>query len=575
MKNDSFKVVFALIVGGLVGFFASQSLFPSKSNGVSSKEENKPLYWVAPMNPNYRRDGPGKSPMGMDLIPVYEEGSKANDAGPGTINISPSVINNLGVRTAKAGIKALQEKIHTVGYVKYDENKLIHIHPRVSGWVDKLHVKSAGDPVKKGAPLYALYSPELVNAQEELVLALNRNNSRLVKAAEDRLRALQIPQIYIEKLKSSKSIAQNITFYSPQDGVVDNLNIREGFYVQPGTTLFSIGSLSQVWVEAEVFERQAALVQKGAKVTMTLDYLPGTVWEGEVDYIYPTLDSKTRTVRLRLQFDNPQNQLLPNMFAQVVIHSQSQAPTLLIPKEALIRTGAQDRVVLALGEGSFKSIAVEAGREDLNNVEILSGLDEGDDVVASAQFLLDSESSKTSDFKRMTQSDMPETIWVAAQIKDRQTQERVVKVSHEDISEWNMNGMTMNFLVAETVDIDALTPGTHLHMQIQKSDSGMFEIVGTHIMESSAEPASQAVQWADVTGTINAVNAEYRTVNISRGSIEKWNRPAATMDFKVAESIDMASFTVGSDIQFRFEIRDGDFMVVRIETHVHHQGGQE
>lgn len=384
-----------LAVGGAVTFALGGRDDAGEKPAAAPKE---PLYWAAPMDPGYRRDRPGKSPMGMDLVPVYEE---SGAAAPGVVRIDPVVVNNLGVRTARVERQALREEIATVGYVKYDENRLIHIHPRVSGWIDRLYVTATGDPVKNGAPLYALYSPELVNAQEELVLALNRNNARLVQAAAARLRSLQIPPAFIQELKTSKTIQQTVTFYSPRDGVVDNLSIREGFYVQPGNTLFSIGALDRVWVEAEVFERQASLVREGAKVTMTLDYLPGVAWEGEVDYIYPTLDSQTRTVRLRLQFDNPGNRLLPNMFAQVVIHSENDAPALLIPREALIRTGSQDRVVLALGDGRFKSVAVTAGREGRRRVEILEGLREGDEVVASAQFLLDSESSKTSDFQRM------------------------------------------------------------------------------------------------------------------------------------------------------------------------------
>lgn len=492
--SEFFKPVtlIALAVGSITGGIITFTLSDGGGNeSATASNEDKPLYWVAPMDPNYRRDKPGQSPMGMDLIPVYENDKSANDAGPGTIKVDPHVVNNLGVRIATVEKKALKEKIFTVGYVKFDENQLIHIHPRVSGWVDKLYVKATGDPVSKGQPLYSLYSPELVNAQEELILALNRNNSRLIQAAEDRLNALQIPVSFVEKLKRNKSVEQSIVFYSPQDGVIDNLNIREGFYVQPGTTLFSIGALDKVWVEAEVFERQAALVKKGDRVTMNLDYLPGTTWDGEVDYIYPTLDSKTRTIRLRLKFDNAEKKLLPNMFAQVVIHSESSEDLLLIPREALIQTGNQDRVVLALGEGSFKSIEVTTGREDQDNVEILVGLNEGDEVVSSAQFLLDSESSKTSDFMRMNpestaEQDKSESVWIAAVINKQIFEERIVSASHEAIEAWNMMAMTMNFSVSDDVDFNVLTPGTELHMEIKMGNSGMYEIIGTHIMSAGS-----------------------------------------------------------------------------------------
>lgn len=471
-------IFIGLILGSVITFIVLQ-------NNPQSHQENssQPLYWVAPMDPNYRRDEPGLSPMGMELVPVYGEAQASQQ--PGTISIDPKVVNNIGVRTAVVQRQRLQEEIHTVGYVQYDENKLIHIHPRVAGWVDKLYVKATGDPVQKGAPLYSLYSPELVNAQEELLLAINRNNSRLIKAAEDRLRALQIPIQFIEKIKRHKAVQTTITFYSPQDGVVDNLNIREGFYVQPGTTLFSIGALDQIWVEAEVFERQASLVKEGVAVTMSADYLPGRVWQGQVNYVYPTLDRATRTIRLRIIMDNADFQLLPNMFTQVVIHTQSDTPLLLIPREALIQTREQDRVVLALGEGRFKSIQVKVGRMDASHVEIIAGLEEGEQVVSSAQFLLDSESSKTSDFKRLDQSDpLPESVWVAGLVKAQSVSERRVTVTHEHIEAWDMMGMTMDFDVNPSVDISALRPGTAMHMHIRMGQQGRYEIIDTHIVSS-------------------------------------------------------------------------------------------
>jgi Cu(I)/Ag(I) efflux system membrane fusion protein len=393
--NKGLSIAVALAVGALAGGLLVKGV------DESSPAPDEPLYWVAPMDPDYRRDKPGKSPMGMDLVPVYAEDRRDASEGPGTVEISPEVVNNLGVRTAPVNVQPLASRIRTVGYVQYDEDRLIHIHPRVEGWIEKLYVKAAGDPVTLGQPLYALYSPQLVNAQEELLLALKRNNERLVKAARDRLLALQLTPEFLTELQQERKVRQTITFRSPQSGVIDNLNIREGFYVLPGTTLMSVGALEDVWVEAEVYERQAAQVQVGQAVTMNLDYLPGREWQGTVDYIYPSLDEKTRTLRVRLRFANESGALKPNMFAQVVINAGQQDDTLVVPREAVIRTGEQDRVVLALGEGRFKSVAVSLGRMDEQSVEVLDGLQEGDTVVTSAQFLLDSESSRSSDFKRM------------------------------------------------------------------------------------------------------------------------------------------------------------------------------
>ncbi|RLA52765.1 MAG: efflux RND transporter periplasmic adaptor subunit [Gammaproteobacteria bacterium] len=409
---QSAKTGTSVVVGIVLGVAASTLVFFNLERGdaasgadTNATGRDKPLYWVAPMDPDYRRDKPGKSPMGMDLVPVYATGGGGVDAGPGTIEISPEVVNNLGVRTARVERRTLTTRIRTVGYVQYDEDRLIHIHPRVEGWIEKLYVKAAGDPVVQGQPLYELYSPQLVNAQEEMLLSLKRNNNRLVQAAQDRLLALQLSTSFIDELKRERQVRQTITFRAPQSGVVDNPNIREGFFVQPGTTLMSIGALDDVWVEAEVFARQAALVEVGLPVVMTLNYLPGKEWRGSVDYVYPSLDEKTRTLRIRLRFNNTAGMLKPNMFAQVFIEAGRGGDALMVPREAVIRTGSQDRVVLALGDGRFKSVAVRLGQLDEQYTQILEGLEEGDKVVVSAQFLLDSESSKSAGFMRMQLGD--------------------------------------------------------------------------------------------------------------------------------------------------------------------------
>lgn len=406
--NAVSKTAVVAVLAAIAGAVASYLVFSShqgegmpEAADAAALKEKKPLYWVAPMDAAFRRDAPGKSPMGMDLTPVYA----SDEAGAGTIRISPEVINNLGVRIAPVEFRALPAQIRTVGYVQYDEDRRVHIHPRVEGWIEKLYVKSSGDPVEAGQPLYELYSPQLVNAQEELLLALKRDNSRLVAAAEDRLRALQLSPEFIARLRRDREVNQTVTFHAPQTGVVDNLNVREGFFVMPGTTLMSVGALEEVWVEAEVFERQASLVSVDLPVTMSLDYLPNREWQGRVDYVYPSLDEKNRTLRVRLRFANEDRVLKPNMFAQVVIEADPLAHALVVPREAVVRTGKQDRVVLALGEGRFASRVVKLGRVGEHYIEILGGVAEHDDVVVSAQFLLDSESSKSADLQRMESGD--------------------------------------------------------------------------------------------------------------------------------------------------------------------------
>ncbi len=480
-------IVFVVIITAVSTYLLTRQQLESVYGQPTELEQTQqtPLYWVAPMDPNYRKDEPGKSPMGMDLIPVYENTDTATDAGAGVVTISPDVVNNIGVRTAIAEWRPLPAEITTVGYVKYDEDSLVHIHPRVEGWIEQLYVKTAGDPVQKGQALYSLYSPELVNAQEELVLALNRDNTRLVKAAEYRLQALQIDTAVIRQLKQTRKVKQALTFYAPQSGVIDNLSIREGFYVKPGLTLMSIGDLSNVWVEAEIFERQAEQVKVGLPVTMTLDYMPGRKWQGHVDYVYPTLDKITRTLRVRLRFDNDDNLLKPNMFAQVTIHADDYDEKLVIPSEALIRTGNENRVVLALGDGQYKSVAVTVGRVTEHFAEIKYGIKSGDEVVSSAQFLLDSESSKTSDFKRLHHQDTePDSVWTQGEIKDVMLDHRMVTVSHQAISEWNWPDMTMDFFVSNKVDITTLTKGRHLQMEVSKALGKRYEIIDVKLPKS-------------------------------------------------------------------------------------------
>lgn len=491
---------------GLVSFMTSADL-SSQATG-----EPQPLYWVAPMDPTFRREGPGKSPMGMDLVPVYEDGGSA-----GEVSISPVVENNLGVRTARVETGPLHTAIRTVGYVQFDEDRLIHLHPRVEGWIEELNVKTEGEFVSAGQPLYAIYSPTLVNAQEELVLALERNNERLIQSAEERLLALQVPQNQIDQLKTDRVAQQTVTVYAPQDGLLAELGIREGHFVQPGSALMSIGVLDEVWVIAEVFERQAGLVSEGDMVTMTLDYLPGKEWQGEVDFIYPTLDAETRTVPVRLRFANPKQTLKPNMFAQVTIHSDQEESTLLVPNAAVIRSGTQDRVVLALGEGRYKSVEVRIGRRGDTQTEILQGLEAGDSIVISAQFLLDSESSISSDFKRMdsmppigegstssgvmaqedTEMDHSEhagmdmaeeetpnsndSVWVNGRV-ERTMGETMISITHDPIPEWEWPTMTMMFEVAESVDISEVEVGETIEVEITRREGGQI-ITGVRPVE--------------------------------------------------------------------------------------------
>ena len=442
------------------------------------ENEAQPLYWVAPMDDSYRRDKPGKSPMGMDLIPVYAD-SKKDKATPltGEVMISPSVQHNMGVKFATADVAPLNMSVSALGNVSFNEDHLIHIHPRVEGWIETLYVKTEGEKISKGQKLYTLYSPQLVNAQEEYVIALKRGDKRLADSAKQRLKALHLSSGFVEALERTHKISHSVTFYAPQDGVVEHLSVREGFYIQPGTTVLSIANLDSVWVKVDVFEHQANRVFIGQKASLTLDYMPRHTWYGEVDYIYPELNSATRTLSLRITLDNSQRLFKPNMFANVTLHSRSERPVVRIPYQAVIQMASQDRVVVTDTMGRFKSVEVVTGRRDKEYIEIVEGILPGDKVVVSAQFLIDSESSKSADFARM------------------------------------------------------------------------------------AEPDNQAT----VNGIIQAVTLPDK-VTIQRDAIEKWGRPAATVDFIVSPHINLSQFNVHDPVRFTFVVNQ-QFTIVDMHKH--------
>ncbi len=377
------------------------ALIAPVTTNAADDGEAEVLYWVAPMDANYRRDKPGQSPMGMDLVPVYAGG----DDNGSDVTISAAVVQNLGVRTAPIGHGDLSRVINTVGYVEYDESNVSHIHLRVAGWIEKLTVESKGERVTKGQRLFNLYSPDLVNAQEEFVRALKSDNKNLISASRDRLKALRISSDQIRNLEKTRKVQQSIAIYAPQDGVVSDLPVREGMYVKPSMKAMTLADLSSVWLMAEVFERQANWIKEGDRALVKLPFIPGRIWEGTVEYIYPSLDIDTRTLMARLRFDNPDEDLKPGMYAEVKLIATPKQHILYIPIEALIRTGEEDRVIIAQGEGRFDARVVTTGIESGEYIEIIKGLSADETVVTSGQFLIDSEASLKASFNRMSEEE--------------------------------------------------------------------------------------------------------------------------------------------------------------------------
>lgn len=388
----------------LLVYFVSLSFFVDQEvdNTGSGVQVSSPevLYWVAPMDANFRRDKPGKSPMGMDLVPVY---STANDEA-GVVRVSAAVINNLGVKTSEVQWTQPELNFISSGQVNYAKESLVHLHARTSGWVEKLYVSDMGERVKKGQALYGIYSLEFIDAQEDYLRALNAQDDGLIRAANNRLKALRIDNKVISKLKKTKKVSQVTTFYAPQNGYIEQLNINEGMYVKPENTLLTIADLTRLTVDVELDHQHAAwLSQYPGEIqwALTSELMPTQNWQGKLDYIYPMLNETLRTLRVRLIVKNNAQLLKPNMWLNLTGNIISANKTLLIPSQALIRGQHKSRVVMALGGGRFKSVAVTTGRFFNHQVEILHGLRAGDSVVTRAQFLIDSESAIDSDLQRM------------------------------------------------------------------------------------------------------------------------------------------------------------------------------
>lgn len=394
MKKIAGYIV-ALLIGFVLGFTMLQLKAPTDISATQPGE--KALYWVAPMDASYRRDKPGKSPMGMDLVPVYAEKSGAS----GLVKVSPVVKHNLGIRSSLVRRGVMKDSVTTFAVVQYNEDLMVNVYPRVEGWIEKLFVKSEGEAVNKGQALYEIYSPELINAQEELLSALRQGNQVLIRSSRERLASLSVPKSIISNLEKHGKVQRNVTFFATQSGVVHRLEVREGNFVKPGNQILSIAGLATVWVTADVFESDVSEIRVGDSVSLKFDYLPGKVIHSTLDFIYPVVDSRVRTLRVRSTVANSDGSLRPNMFAKATISLADDEWVTLVPLNAIIRTRNQNRVVLVLKPGEYKSIAIELGRVSRTEAEVLRGLNPGDEVVTHSQFLLDSESSITSDFKRM------------------------------------------------------------------------------------------------------------------------------------------------------------------------------
>jgi len=367
-----------------------KKLTSADSSDGAAPKERKIKHWVAPMDPTFISGSPGKSPMGMDLIPVYE-----GDGTGSTVTIDPVVVQNMGVRIKRINKGTIFRHIRTIGTVDIAENQLSVVNLRYSGWIERIYVDETGVLVKKGRALFDIYSPELVSAQEEYLLALRSadTESPLVKSARRRLEFWNLSNAQIRRIEELGQSVRTFTVVAPQTGYVLHKNVVQGARVRAGSDLYRIGNLAKIWVNAEVYEFDAPWVQLGQRASMELSFQQGRSYVGTVAYIHPTLNPKSRTLRVRLEFDNPGLALKPGMFATVQIEAQGKKGVLVVPTEASIHSGTRQLVFVAIALGRYEARELSTGIVgDRYVTEVLSGLAEGERVVTSGQFLLDSES---------------------------------------------------------------------------------------------------------------------------------------------------------------------------------------
>jgi len=390
-----------LAIGVAVGYW-----LPGSDRPLVEAEANikKPLFYRNPMNPAITSPVPAKDSMGMDYVPVYADNETPDVVG--TVKIDPVVVQNMGVRTIKARKMAISRTIRAAGRVDFNEERMARLHPKVDGWIEAIRVDKTGERVEKDAILLSIYSPKLVSAQQEYLLALNnvaaleksafdeikQGAQELAKSSRERLQLLDVPEHQIQELEHSRAIKKSLHIHSPVAGTVISIGSRQGQFVTPKTELYMMVDLSQVWVYADVYEYELPWVQLGDEVEMTLASVPGKTFKGSLAYIYPYAEAKTRTTKVRLVFDNSELLLRPDMFAQVSIQSDVQEDAVVIPAEAVIRSGGRTQVFVVRAEGKFEPRLVKLGIESSGQVAVLEGVSEGEEVVTSAQFLIDSES---------------------------------------------------------------------------------------------------------------------------------------------------------------------------------------
>ena len=516
MKQINVMIIGALLVATTAGGYwlgGQKSVAEKHGTEAASPKESarKILYYRNAMGLPDTSPIPKKDAMGMDYVPVYEGGDEpgsaastgsgqAASAGSGQVIISVEKVQKLGVKTEQASMRVLDKTVRAVGKVEADERHIYNISPKFEGWIEKLYVNTTGEPVKKGQALFDVYSPDLISAQREYEIAAQgvtslkdadgdtkQSMQKLAESSLLRLKNWDISEQQLQDLGKSGTTRRDLTFHSPVNGIVLEKKALQGMRFMPGEMLYQIADLSSVWVMADVFEQDIALVKTGAKARVKINAYPDKQFDAVVAYVYPTLDAATRTVPVRLEIANPQGLLKPAMFAQVEMSVSSKDKVLTVPNSAVIDSGTRQIVLVQLAEGRFEPREIKLGSRSDNYVEVLNGVAEGEQVVVAANFLIDAESNLKAAIGGLGHahgSSAPQAGAPAAehagheqgapqQPKSAQTQgtlnainaDGTVNISHGPIKALGWEAMTMDYPLANSSLAQGIKPGTAISIE--------------------------------------------------------------------------------------------------------------
>ncbi|MEW6513821.1 MAG: efflux RND transporter periplasmic adaptor subunit [Pseudomonadota bacterium] len=485
MKNIVVAVL--LIAVGLTGYWLGGQKVGAGSTApetAAAPAGKRLLYYRNPMGLPDTSPVPKKDSMGMDYLPVYE-GEDAEDGG--SVKISTAKVQKLGVRTEAAMLRDLSRPIRAVGRVEVDERRVFAIAPKFEGWIERLHVNTTGQPVGRGQPLFEVYSPELVSAQREYQVAARgvaalanagpeaqASIRQVAEAALARLRNWDISAEQIERLKAGGEATRTLTYRSPVAGVILEKKALQGQRFKPGEALYQIADVGSVWVLADVFERDLAAVRVGQTAEIGIDAFPDKTYTGKVSYLYPTLNPQTRTVPVRIELPNPRGELRPAMYANVHLKVGAGRTAVVIPISAVIDSGTSQRVIVQKEEGRFEPRDVKLGLRGDDYVEVKEGVKEGELVVVTANFLIDSESNLKAALGGMKEK--PSVSHQAVGTLDSIEANGSVMVTHEPVASLNWPKMTMEFVPANGGLIDQLKPGAPIAFEFVERKPGEWVI---------------------------------------------------------------------------------------------------